>query len=303
MTGPVLITGGSGQLAMALEAAIRRPARRVGRPEFDFDRPESIVAVFRDCAPSAVVNAAAWTAVDQAEQEPAAAARANAEGPGQLAALCAAAGIPLIHISTDYVFDGDKGAPYVETDQPNPTGVYGATKLAGERAVLAAWPRSIVLRTAWVYSAGGRNFVRTMLNAARKTDQLRVVADQKGCPTAAADLADAILGILDRLDGGWQDAYAGIYHAAGSGWTTWHGLATAIFAESARFGEPVPNVTPIATADWPTPARRPADSRLACDRLAAVFGIALPDWRPSLARTVAALLQAETARAAEARPA
>jgi dTDP-4-dehydrorhamnose reductase len=289
LTGPVLVTGGNGQVAQALMArASGRGLRLAGRPAFDFDRPEAIPALLRAVAPRLIVNAAAYTAVDQAEREPEAARRANADGPRLLAEHCAAAGIPLIHVSTDYVFDGAKGAPYVETDPANPTGVYGASKRDGEVAVLATGARAIILRASWVYAPRGRNFMLTMLNAAQRTSQLRVVADQKGCPTAATDLAAAILRIADRLDEmGWNDAWGGIFHAAGSGWTTWHGFATAIFAEAARFGVVPPAIAPIATADWPTPARRPADSRLDCGRLGRTFGIALPDWRDALARTTA----------------
>jgi dTDP-4-dehydrorhamnose reductase len=288
---PILVTGGSGQLATALATAARIELRRVGRPDFDFDRPDSIADVMTATAPWLVVNAAAYTAVDAAERDEAAAFRANRHGPAELALLCARAGIPLVHVSTDYVFDGGKGAPYVETDPVAPQGVYGASKLAGEQAVLALCPRAIVLRTSWVYSSTGKNFVRTMLTLGRTHDRLTVVADQKGCPTAAADLAEAILAIAGRIaDAGWQARFAGVYHTAGSGWTTWFGLATAVFAEAARFGVPVPAVAPITTAEWPTPARRPADSRLDCDKLAATFGVRLPDWRGSVRRTVDAIL-------------
>jgi dTDP-4-dehydrorhamnose reductase len=293
MAATLLVTGGTGQVAMALQdAAGARPVLRVGRPDFDFDRPESIDAAFNAAAPALVVNAAAYTAVDAAEKDEEAAARANHTGPARLAALCAAAGVPLIHISTDYVFDGAKGAPYVETDATAPQGVYGATKLAGEQAVLDSGARAVVLRTSWVYAPAGRNFVRTMLNAGRTRDLLRVVADQKGCPTTALDLAAAILAIADRiLLEGWDDRYGGIFHAAGTGWTTWHGLACATFAEAAARspGLKVPTVEPIATADWPTPARRPADSRLDCGRLEQVFGLRLPPWQDGLARTLAAM--------------
>jgi dTDP-4-dehydrorhamnose reductase len=291
---PILVTGGTGQLATALAAAATVPICRLGRPDFDFDRPESIGAAFHQANPWLVVNAAAYTAVDAAEQNVVAAYRANRDGPAELARLCAAAGIPLIHISTDYVFDGTKGEPYVETDPVAPQGVYGASKLAGEQAVLNACPRAVVLRTSWVYAPTGRNFVRTMLTLGKTRDRLTVVADQKGCPTTAADLATAILAIAARIaETGWQDSYAGVFHAAGTGWTTWHGLACATFAEAARHGAPVPRVDPIATADWPTPAKRPADSRLNCTRLAAVFGVRLPDWQPSLARTIDAIFAAE----------
>jgi dTDP-4-dehydrorhamnose reductase len=291
--GTVLVSGGTGQLAVALEnAAGERDILRVGRPDFDFDQLESIEATFRDAAPALVVNAAAYTAVDAAETDSAAADRANHAGPAHLAMLCARAGVPLIHVSTDYVFDGAKGAPYVETDATAPQGVYGSTKLAGERAVLDSGARAIVLRTSWVYAPSGKNFVRTMLNAGRVRDMLRVVADQKGCPTTAIDLAGAILAIADAIAAeGWQERFGGIFHAAGTGWTTWHGLACATFAEAAAQapGLRIPTVEPIATADWPTPARRPADSRLDCAKLEDVFGIRLPPWEDGLARTIAAM--------------
>lgn len=290
--GPILVTGGTGQVAQALErAAGGRALLRAGRPALDFDAMDGLPAMLRAVAPRLIVNAAAYTAVDKAESEPEAAWRANRDGPALLAHYCAAAGIPLIHISTDYVFDGQKGAPYVETDATNPTGVYGASKLAGEQAVLESGARAIILRTSWVYAASGKNFVLTMLNAARKMDRLRVVADQRGCPTAADDLAAAILAIADILDQrGWQDSFGGVYHAAGSGETTWHGLAAAVFAASAKHGGPQPAVDAIATADWPTPAKRPADSRLDCGKLRQTFGIGLPAWQESVARTVDAIL-------------
>ena len=230
------------------------------------------------------------------ETDPDGAMRANRDGPARLSALCARAGIPLIHISTDYVFDGDKGAPYVETDPTNPTGVYGATKLAGEHAVRDACPRSIVLRTAWVYSATGKNFVRTMLTLARTRDRLRVVADQQGCPTAAAGLAEVALSVARAARQAWRDEFAGVFHSCGDGATTWHGLAEAAIEEAARYGAPRPVVDAITTADYPTPAKRPADSRLDCTRLERVFGLRQPPWRDSLAGVVAQLqLRAEPA--------
>ncbi|HEX2943445.1 MAG TPA: dTDP-4-dehydrorhamnose reductase [Rhodopila sp.] len=286
--GPILVTGGTGQLASAL--AEKADVHRVGRPDFDFERPETIAATFHAVRPRLVINAAAYTAVDAAENDADAAYRANRDGPGILARLCAAAGIPLIHVSTDYVFDGAKDSPYVETDPVAPQGVYGASKLAGEQAVLDSGAKAIILRTAWVYAPVGKNFVRTMLTVGKTRDRLTVVADQVGCPTVAADLADAILAIVATLDStGWQSHYAGIFHAAGSGETTWHGLAVATFEEAHRHGARVPEVAPIATADWPTPAKRPANSRLDCRRLEQVFGIRLPHWRESLARTVDAI--------------
>jgi dTDP-4-dehydrorhamnose reductase len=281
----ILVTGGTGQLATALAAAAPARVRVVGRPTMDFDRPDTLDALF-DRPPAILVNAAAWTAVDAAEAEPDAARRANTDGPARLAALCQRHGTRFIHLSTDYVFDGAKAAPYVEDDPTNPTGVYGATKLDGEHAVRAACPGAVILRTAWVYATGGRNFVRTMLNAARKTDRLRVVADQRGNPTNADDLAQAVLTVADALRDG---APGGLFHAAGSGDTTWHGFAEAIFAAARPHGWPVPEVQAISTADWPTPARRPADSRLDCTSLRQAFGVRLPDWQPSLDRAVAAI--------------
>jgi len=290
---PILVTGGSGQLALALEAAGGARVRRVGRPAFDFDHPATLAEVFRSADPWLVVNAAAYTGVDAAEQEKDAAYRANAEGPAALARLCADAGVKLIHVSTDYVFDGSKGAPYVESDPVAPLGVYGSSKLAGENAVLASGARAIVLRTAWVYSATGRNFVRTMLNAGRTRDRLTVVSDQFGCPTTAGDLARAILGVAEAIAvNGWREEYSGVFHAAGTGATSWHGLATAVFEEAARHGMKVPVVAPITTAEWPTPVTRPADSRLDCGKLARVFGVRLPPWRASLGPVVAAILAA-----------
>lgn len=289
----ILVTGTTGQLAVALAEAA--PARgltvhRVGRPALDFDRPASIAEAFATSAPSLVVNAAAYTAVDAAEDDAEAAFRANRDAPAELARLCEAASIPLIHLSTDYVFDGNKGAPYIETDATSPQGVYGASKLAGEQSAIAACSRLIVLRTSWVYSPVGKNFVRTMINAGQRHSRLRVVADQRGCPTSAPDLAQAILGIAQCIEhGGWQDRYAGIYHAAGTGAATWHELATATFAAAARHGMTEPVVEPIATSDWPTKARRPPDSRLDCAKLEAVFGLRLPPWQDGLVRTVDAI--------------
>jgi dTDP-4-dehydrorhamnose reductase len=288
MTRRILVTGGTGQLATALSVQGGERIGLAGRPTFDFDQPASIESAFHAAEPWLVINAAAYTAVDAAESDEAAALRANRDGPAELARLCAGAGIPLIHVSTDYVYDGEKPTPYVETDPTAPRSVYGASKLAGEAEVLASGARAIILRTAWVYAATGRNFVRTMLSLGQTRDTLRVVADQRGCPTAASDLAAAILAIAGRIEAsGWNDNWAGIFHAAGSGETTWHGFAKAVFEEASRHGAKVPsNVVPITTAEYPTPARRPANSRLDCTRLNAVFNLRLPPWRASLTRTI-----------------
>lgn len=286
----VLVTGRSGQVATGLAAALPAlgfEALCVGQPDFTFDAAASVDAAFDTMAPDAVVNCAAWTAVDAAEDHEAAAFRANALGPAMLAARCAARGIPLVQISTDYVFDGRKGAPYVEDDAPNPLGAYGRTKLAGEWAALLGNPRTVVLRTSWVFAPMGGNFLRTMLRLGAEREELRVVADQHGSPTAAPDLADAIAAVLARIrDAGWRDDHRGVFHATGSGFTTWHGFAEAIFAS---IGAPRPLLHPIATADYPTRAVRPADGRLACARLAAVFGVTLPPWQHGLARVLQAI--------------
>lgn len=295
----LLVTGVRGQLAHALAsraskfAALGYTMQQIGRPEFDFDRPETIETVFHEAAPALVINAAAWTAVDLAETERDAAARANDTGPARLGGLCAIAGIPFIHISTDYVFDGTKGAPYVETDLPNPTGVYGATKLAGELKIIALSGRAVILRTSWLYHTSGKNFVRTMLAAAQKTRELRVVADQRGCPTSADDLADAIVTIVARIADGWRAEYGGIFHAAGDGDTTWYDFARAIFEAASANNGPRPTLTPIMTADWPTAALRPADSRLDCSKLHDTYAVRLPPWRSSAARVVDQICSAD----------
>ncbi|WP_298215880.1 dTDP-4-dehydrorhamnose reductase [Acidocella sp.] len=293
----ILVTGATGQLGDALSRRLAGQGAAfiaLARPQFDFRKPETITSAFAAAAPSLVINAAAYTAVDKAETDQEAARAGNHTGPLALAQLCAAASTPFIHVSTDYVFDGTKGAPYLESDPTCPTGVYGATKRDGEEAILATSARAIILRTAWVYSAHGKNFARTMLAAGRRAPELRVVADQRGTPTAAADLADAILAIAARLAAtGWRPEYRGIFHATSQGETTWHGFASAIFTEAARHGYQPPPVHPIATADWPTPTRRPPDSRLDCGKLAEIFGVTLPEWRQTLPSIVTALLAQE----------
>jgi dTDP-4-dehydrorhamnose reductase len=291
MSRKILVTGGTGQLATALAVQAGARVHVVGRPEFDFDQPATIAAAFDAANPWLVINGAAYTAVDAAESDEAAAFRANSDGPEELARLCQAADVPLIHVSTDYVFDGEKTSPYVETDPVGPQGVYGASKLAGELAVLATGAEAIILRTAWVYAATGRNFVRTMLRLGETQNNLRVVADQLGSPTSADDLAAAILTVATRLEiEGWSDEFRGVFHAAGSGQTTWHEFALAVFEEAARHGTRVPrSVAAITTAEYPTPARRPANSRLDCARLEATFGFRFPHWRDSLARTIDAI--------------
>ncbi len=192
------------------------------------------------------------------------------------------------------VFAGTKGQPYVETDTPNPINVYGATKLAGEKKILAQAGRAVILRTSWLYSAAGTNFVRTILAASQKTDTLRVVADQRGCPTSADDLAVVILAIVDRIVARWRDIYRGIFHAASSGDATWYDFADASFSSAARFGWRVPEILPITTTEWQTATGRPADSRLDAAKLAATFGVRLPEWRTSLDRVISDIWRASS---------
>jgi dTDP-4-dehydrorhamnose reductase len=220
----------------------------------------------------------------------------NRDGAGTLAAAAARLGVPFVHVSTDYVFDGRKDGTYVEEDTPAPLGAYGRSKLAGEAAVRAACPAGVILRTAWVYSPFGQNFVTTMLRLAAMREKVQVVDDQHGTPTAAFDLAGAILDLVEQLTGAPRDHdYGGIYHLAADGETTWHGFAAAIFAGWARRGRRVPTLEAITTAQYPTAARRPANSRLDCSKIARTFGLRLPPWRSSLERCLdeLALAQAE----------
>jgi len=265
----LLATGANGQLGRAL---VRLGAVGRTRAELDIGDPRAVAAALDAEKPDLLVNAAAYTAVDRAESEPDAAFAANEAGARTVAAACAARGIALIHASTDYVFDGEKPEAYVETDAIRPLGVYGASKAAGERAVLAAHPGALVVRTSWLFSADGTNFVKTMLRLAREKPALRVVADQHGCPTFAGDLARIVVALAEkRLPGG-------IYHAAGDGPTTWHALASAVVDEAAKTGRaPRVPVEPIATTDYPTAARRPRRSILDTAKLRAL-GIVPAPW-------------------------
>lgn len=288
----VLVTGATGQVGRALAEAAW-PAGLVpditGRDRLDLADPEGAARVVASGDYALVINPAAYTAVDQAEQEEALATRVNAEGPGALARACHRVGIPIIHLSTDYVFDGRKTGPYVEDDPVGPLGAYGRSKLAGEIAVRAACPQHLILRTAWVFSAHGKNFVRTMLRLAAEKPALRVVADQHGCPTAAHDIARVLVALASALVlDGRQDGF-GTYHFAGAGPTTWHGFADAIVAAQAAQTGRRPPVEPITTADFPTPAARPANSVLATDRLTAAFGLEPRPWRETLPEVLAAL--------------
>jgi dTDP-4-dehydrorhamnose reductase len=236
-----------------------------------------------------VVNAAAYTAVDKAESESALANDVNARGAGYVARACAAHSIPIIHISTDYVFDGLKDDPYREDDPTGPINAYGRSKLEGEARVADACARHLILRTAWVHSPWGGNFVKTMLRLATERPAVSVVGDQKGSPTYAPHLAEVVLAIANRAVADPAGTPWGIYHAVGAGETNWFGFAREIFRSAAEHGLPAAEVTAITTADYPTPARRPANSRLNCDRLRQSFGLELPDWRIGTQRCVARL--------------
>jgi len=290
----VLVAGRTGQLAVELMERLPRDGHVVvaqEAPELDLTDPASIARAVEAANPDAIVNAAAYTAVDKAESQRDLAFAVNATGAGLLAEAAAARGLPFVHVSTDYVFSGAGGAPYAEDAPTGPTGVYGESKLAGERAVLAANPRSAILRTAWVCSPHGANFVKTMLRVGQERPVVSVVADQHGAPTFAADLADAIARILPRLAaaGAGDEAY-GVFHLTGLPHATWHGFAEAIFAEAAARGLTTPELRAITTAEYPTPARRPADGRLDCGRIARVHGIQAADWRASLSRCLDALI-------------
>ena len=290
----VLVVGRTGQISTELRArlpAAGHEALALEAPELDLTSAGSIAAAIAGFAPEAIINAAAYTAVDRAEEDAALAFAVNGTGPGLLGEAAARAGTPVVHYSTDYVFDGTKPTPYTEADPPNPVGVYGASKLDGERRLHAANPRSVTLRTAWVCSAHGNNFVKTMLRFGRERPELRVVADQHGAPTFADDLADAAIALLPRLVAAPAgDACFGVFHLTGQPFTTWHGFAAAIFAGAAARGQKAPKLTAIATADYPTRASRPANSRLDCARAAAVLGIPAADWRQGLDRCLDALL-------------
>lgn len=250
----------------------------------DLYAPETFAPLIKRIGPDVVVNATAHTAVDRAEDEPELAFRANAEAPTELARLCAVRGATLVHYSTDYVFDGSGTTPYREDQPTQPLGVYGASKLAGEQGIQASGANHLILRTAWVYATRGGNFLRTMLRVGAEREELRVVADQRGCPTPAWLIADTTAEILSQ---GIKEP--GIRHLVTSGETTWCGFAEAIFDEAVQRGLIArrPRVTPITTADYPTRARRPAYSVLDTSRIQAEYGLFLPDWRMGLARTLA----------------
>lgn len=294
----LLLIGGNGQVGLELQRALAPLGELVvttrdGRlsdgglcEQLDLGMPESVAGLVERVAPDVVVNAAAYTAVDRAEDEPDLAHRVNAESPGRIADACRSRGATLVHYSTDYVFDGQARRPYREDDPTAPLGVYGATKLAGEQAIAASGVDHLILRTAWVYGLHGSNFLRTMLRLAAERDELRVVADQIGSPTPAWLIADTTASVV------WQGITSpGVHHLVTGGEVSWHRFAEAIMAEAVDTGRlnREPNVVPITTEEFPTPAARPAYSVLDTTRLAEHYGLDIPDWRSALTTTLAAV--------------
>lgn len=290
----LLVTGNQGQVATALAeraTAQRVTVTRVGRPALDLADPGSVLPALMRLGGDAIINAAAYTVVDEAESDPDSAFRINADGARAVAAAAATMGLPLVHLSTDYVFDGASARSYRETDAVGPINVYGRSKLAGEEAVADMHGDHAVVRLAWVYSPFGHNFVRTMLRLGQSRDEVAVVADQFGSPTSALDIADGLIQIAHNLlrhphDGALRD----VFHMVAQGSTSWAGLAQAIFLEAARRGAPTVRVRPITTADYPTAARRPANSSLDSSKLTAVHGVKLPPWPASVPEVVRRLL-------------
>jgi dTDP-4-dehydrorhamnose reductase len=306
LRGPILITGGSGQVGRAL-AQVLAPlgdVRAPSRGQLDLTDVRSIRKVMREVRPRWVVNAAAYTAVDKAESEPELAFAINSAAAEIFAEEATSIGAVLIHFSTDYVFDGSKATPYVESDPPNPLSVYGRSKLAGEKALSASGAPFIVFRTSWVYGATGNNFLRTILRLARERDRLKIVADQHGAPTWSSDLARMTAHVVTYIERRAAQAncslsetalsVSGIYHASGAGETTWYGFAAQAIGELQKAGShsKLATVEPISTAEYPTAAKRPLNSLLDCSKLDEVFQWRMPDWRDSLALVLADLAQA-----------
>jgi len=255
-------------------------------PDFDVTKPSKVKKAVHQAGVSLVINASAYTAVDTAESEPEVAFAVNRDGPAYLADSCAEIGIPLIHISTDYVFDGSKKSPYLETEPVSPLGIYGKSKAAGETEIRNTLKKHIIVRTAWLYGLHGKNFTKTMLRLGKENEVLSVVADQYGCPTYAADLADAILAIATQISE-QHDVIWGTYHYCGKGVTSWHGFAQAIFDLANKYDTfQVKKVVPITTTEYPTPAKRPANSGMDCSLITKNFGISLRPWQESIADMV-----------------
>lgn len=291
----IAVTGRAGQLVTSLlERAADIDVVAVGRPELDLRERQSVLNALVGANADVIINAAAYTAVDKAETEPDVAMRVNADGAAFVAEAAASLGVPLLHVSTDYVFEGTLDRPYREDDPTGPTGAYGRSKLAGEERIAAIHPDHAILRTAWVYSPFGVNFVRTMLRLGESRSEVGVVADQWGNPTSALDIADALIAIAKKLAVDPDPALRGVFHLSGQGDATWADVAGAAFEAAAQYGRPAVRVRPITTADYPTPARRPANSRLDNTKSKQRFGLSLPHWRPSLTSCVERILGSKT---------
>jgi dTDP-4-dehydrorhamnose reductase len=283
-----LVFGRSGQLGWELRHKLSclGEIKTVGSGEVDFSRPDAIRQAIRDFAPSVIVNAAAYTAVDKAESEPEAAWAINATAPGVLAEESKRLGSLLVHYSTDYVFDGSKDGPYVESDATNPLNEYGKSKLGGEKAIAAVGGDSLIFRTSWVYGGRGTNFLLTMLRLAKEKPELRIVNDQTGAPTSSECIAQTTAHILAQIvaprSGGLQGR-SGLYHLTCAGATTWFGFAVEFLGKSFKeSGVPHPKLIPIPTSEFPRPAKRPTNSRLSCARLEEAFAVKMPAWQDSL---------------------
>lgn len=289
----ILITGQRGQVSQELQKHLAGLGELIvlGREQLDLSRPQDVAEPVRALRPDLIINAAAHTAVDQAESEPELAFAINATSPGILAQQAAELGIPLIHYSTDYVFDGAKATAYTEQDPTRPLGVYGSSKLAGEQAIGAAGGQHLILRTSWVYSAHGRNFLLTMQKLLQEREELRIVADQIGAPTWAGTIAQSTRQLIER----WRDGNAGawgIYHLTASGETSWFGFAQAIGQALVDEGKKCAVLHPIPSSDYPTPATRPLNSRLDCSRLQREWGVRQPDWQQALLECLSSQRQA-----------
>lgn len=295
--GPILVFGANGQLGsefLALSQARGIKAAGVTRTDADITDEISVARAIERTRPRLILNAAAYTAVDKAESEPEAARHVNVLGAENVSHSAARFGLPVVHISTDYVFDGSKPGAYVETDSITPLGVYGATKVEGEEKVRNTNERHIILRTSWVFGPYRANFLKTMLRLAKERDVLKIVADQHGCPTATADLSEAIFAIDRLLAKGFAATEPwGTYHFAGTGVTTWYGFARAIIEAQAPLSGRLPTVEPITTQDYPTPARRPANSELDSTLFAATFGYRAKDWQTRVHETVQTLISTQ----------
>ena len=288
----VVVTGLVGQIVSAMIERAPRDVELIalGRPQLDLAHREAVLATLRSARCDVIVNAAAYTAVDKAESEPDVAMRINGDGAGYVAEIAEELGAPLLHLSTDYVFDGLLDRPYREDDATNPTGAYGRSKLAGEQKIAAICANHAILRTAWVYGPFGSNFVKTMLRLGASRSEVGVVADQIGNPTSAIDAADAIFAIARRMRTDPSSNLRGIFNMTGAGEASWADFAECIFTAAVAHGRAPVAVSRIATADYPTHAKRPANSRLDNAKLAQEFGVALPDWRQSTKTCVARLI-------------